>query len=536
MATADDEYAFLEQVEAAQANGNAAPETEAQPAERDRRKSNRDEKERDRSRERRKSSRDDTDKGRRRDREDDRERRKRRSRSTSRDRLVRRRDSSRERRERPEKVRERRDSKPRSRELLRPERPKSPPPRRERTPPEVRAARERERELRELDRDTRTVFAYNLNLRAEERDLFALFASAGPLVDIKIIRDKNSGRSKGFAYIEYERREDVINALALTGQILMGQAVMVKMSEAEKNLAWEAAEQQKAAQKALEAQLGAGGGLAFQQAIPAAGPCRLAVSNLHASITEADLQPIFEPFGALEFVTLQRDPLGRSTGVAFVQFRSLSDATKAMQSLDNMDIVGQQIRIQLAAIEANPQVLVAAAEPVQERLDADADDGGGLKLTSQARAALMSRLATNAGLAPPTLPTALNPVPVVPAVPVQPQVLVPSAVTLEQGLLGPASPIATQCLLLKNMFNPAEETEPTWDQDIAVDVKEECEKYGPVEHIHVDRNSQGFVYLKFNNLQSAAAAQRALHGRWFAGRQIVADFQFTPVYNNFFKI
>ncbi len=47
-------------------------------------------------------------------------------------------------------------------------------------------------------------------------------------------------------------QEDVINALALTGQILMGQAVMVKMSEAEKNLAWEAAEQQKAAQKALE--------------------------------------------------------------------------------------------------------------------------------------------------------------------------------------------------------------------------------------------------------------------------------------------
>ena len=65
--------------------------------------------------------------------------------------------------------------------------------------------------------------------------------------------------------------------------------------------------------------------------------------------------------------------------VAAPRFRSLVDATKAMQSLDNMDIVGQQIRIQLAAIEANPQVLVAAAEPVQERLDADA----GAKLKSQ---------------------------------------------------------------------------------------------------------------------------------------------------------
>ena len=30
------------------------------------------------------------------------------------------------------------------------------------------------------------------------------------------------------------------------------------------------------------------------------------------------------------------------------------------------------------------------------------------------------------------------------------------ALALEQGVLGPASPIPTQCLLLKNMFDPAE--------------------------------------------------------------------------------
>jgi RNA-binding protein 39 len=32
----------------------------------------------------------------------------------------------------------------------------------------------------------------------------------------------------------------------------------------------------------------------------------------------------------------------------------------------------------------------------------------------------------------------------------------PTALALEQGLLGPASPIPTQCLLLKNMFAPEE--------------------------------------------------------------------------------
>lgn len=39
--------------------------------------------------------------------------------------------------------------------------------------------REREKELKELDRDTRTVFAYNLNLKADERDLFDFFSGAG---------------------------------------------------------------------------------------------------------------------------------------------------------------------------------------------------------------------------------------------------------------------------------------------------------------------------------------------------------------------
>ncbi len=74
------------------------------------------------------------------------------------------------------------------------------------TPPEVRAAREREKELAELDRDIRTVFAYNLNLKAEEKDLFQFFSTAGKVLDVRIISDRNTRRSKGFAYIEYARR------------------------------------------------------------------------------------------------------------------------------------------------------------------------------------------------------------------------------------------------------------------------------------------------------------------------------------------
>jgi hypothetical protein len=49
-------------------------------------------------------------------------------------------------------------------------------------------------------------------------------------------------------------------------------------------------------------------------------------------------------------------------------------------------------------------------------------------------------------------------------------------------------------------------------------------------------NMQGFVYLRFAATQSAEAAYRALHGRWYGGRQILAEYQFLQVYNSHFKL
>jgi RNA recognition motif-containing protein len=60
------------------------------------------------------------------------------------------------------------------------------------TPPEVRLAREKERELKELERATRTVFAFNLNIKADERDIFEFFAKAGE-VRLGLLRVRYSG-------------------------------------------------------------------------------------------------------------------------------------------------------------------------------------------------------------------------------------------------------------------------------------------------------------------------------------------------------
>lgn len=78
---------------------------------------------------------------------------------------------------------------------------------------------------------------------------------------------------------------------------------------------------------------------------------------------------------------------------------------------------------------------------------------GGLKLDANGRAALMARLSESAGMTAPKSTGAST---------VNKNMSAPSngapqvASLPTQGLLGPASPIPSQCILLKNLFRPEE--------------------------------------------------------------------------------
>lgn len=406
---------------------------------------------------------------------------------------------------------------------------------------EEREEQERQRELEELDRDTRTVFAYNLSTKADERNIYEFFSQAGPVLDVRIIYDRNTPRSKGMAYVEFADQDSVPNGLALTGQVLKNQVVMVKSSEAEKNIAWEAQQAQK--------QMGMG--TAPVANVPAAapanttlnvnaaamsggvGPCKLYVGGLHPNIQTNDLKAIFEPFGMTDFITIQKDEGGRNQGYGFVQYRLTQNAMLAINQLNGLELVGQALKVSIATTGSTTS---APAIPVGGDLDEETE---GLKMDSRSRAALMARLSGQD--ASTTAPVGIDPATGLPhtaesLAKLKEAKMPVAAQPITQGVLGPASPIPTQCLLLKNLFDPAEETEPEWHIEIGEDVKEECSKYGAVTHIHVDKDSSGFVYLKFEAVDGCQKAQQALHSRWFAGRMIAAEFQFTAVYNNHFEI
>ncbi|KAH7285376.1 hypothetical protein KP509_33G026000 [Ceratopteris richardii] len=385
------------------------------------------------------------------------------------------------------------------------------------------------------ERDQRTVFAFQISLKADERDVYDFFSRAGKVRDVRLIMDRNTRRSKGVGYIEFYDAMSVPMAIALTGQPLLGQPVMVKPSEAEKNLV----------QSTSTATAGVGGTVGPYSS----SARRLYVGNLHFNIAEEQLKQVFEPFGTIELVQLPKDSeTGLSKGYGFVQYARLEDARAAQAALNGiLELAGRVIKVVPMTDQGT------GTEPGLVQGELDDDDGGGLSLTAQSRALLMQKLdrsgtvasvqsiASTAGQVPPPF-NLLSGVPtstVTPS-PVVPGLALPGMVGLQNAALGAlggvAEPIGvpTECLLLKNMFDPSTETEPDFDLDIKDEVQTECSKYGVVKHVYVDKNSAGHVYLRFNNMTSAMNAQRALHGRWFAGKMITTSYMTPQMYESKF--
>ena len=79
---------------------------------------------------------------------------------------------------------------------------------------------------------------FNLSLNAKGKDIFDFFESQGEIRvrDVKLITDKITGRSKGFAYVEFYDPSSMTKALVLNGVDFFGQPLKIKLSEADRNI------------------------------------------------------------------------------------------------------------------------------------------------------------------------------------------------------------------------------------------------------------------------------------------------------------
>ncbi|KAJ9262140.1 hypothetical protein DTO212C5_8032 [Paecilomyces variotii] len=415
------------------------------------------------------------------------------------------------------------------------DRKRSPSPRRRsRTPAEP--------QLTEDERDRRTVFVQQLAARLRTKELIAFFEKVGPVKEAQIVKDRVSGRSKGVGYVEFKDEESVPLAIQLTGQKLLGIPIIAQLTEAEKNR-----------QARNPTVSGNHNSIPFH---------RLYVGNIHFSITESDLQNVFEPFGELEFVQLQKDETGRSRGYGFVQFRDPNQAREALEKMNGFDLAGRPIRVGLGNDKFTPESTANLLQRFQgqganqpsyqgslfsgqggrgvhaggaggnfDRAGGRDDKGtsgasalddtdvAGVNFNNYSRDALMRKLARTDEPEPSADEKA--------------KILKPKTETKP---LPVNVNMASRCVLLRNMFDPAEEEGESWVKELEDDVRAECEeKYGHVVHIALDPHSQGDIYLKFDRVQGGENAIKGLNGRFFGGRQITAQPVVDAVYSSLFS-
>lgn len=58
------------------------------------------------------------------------------------------------------------------------------------------------------------LYVGNLSYATTEEELRALFAEAGTVKSVAVIKDRDTGRSKGFAFVEFETQVEAQNAIS----------------------------------------------------------------------------------------------------------------------------------------------------------------------------------------------------------------------------------------------------------------------------------------------------------------------------------
>ena len=83
--------------------------------------------------------------------------------------------------------------------------------------------------------------------------------------------------------------------------------------------------------------------------------------------------------------------------------------------------------------------------------------------------------------------------------------------------------LPSNSVILKNVWSSLDSSDATFFTELEEDMRVECARHGVVERVQVV--AHGSVIVRFAELNAAIACQKVMNGRWFAGRQIEAQFE-----------
>ncbi|KAI9466569.1 hypothetical protein BJY52DRAFT_829 [Lactarius psammicola] len=183
------------------------------------------------------------------------------------------------------------------------------------------------------DKDTSstTVFVGRLSWNVDNDWLKSEFEACGEVVAARVQMDRNSGKSRGFAYVEFSDPASVEKALELSGKEIDGRPINVDRSTSNKS---------------------GGAGNPNEQRRAAFGDKTsppstvLFVGNLPWSADENSLWDVFAEYGDVKSVRVPTDrESGKVKGFAYVEFSDIEASKKAFSGVQGMELQGRALRL-----------------------------------------------------------------------------------------------------------------------------------------------------------------------------------------------
>lgn len=159
-----------------------------------------------------------------------------------------------------------------------------------------------------------SLYIGNLGPDCTEALLYQKFAPVGNLHNIRLCKDKETGRCLGYGFINYVSRSDAQKALSTLNYTLL-QNRTIRLMWAEKNI----------------------------KKLPSSA--NIFIKNLDSDIDEKALHDIFSNYGNILSLKLAADENGISKGFAFIQYQEEGSAEDAIKEVNEKMLRGKVVYV-----------------------------------------------------------------------------------------------------------------------------------------------------------------------------------------------
>lgn len=201
----------------------------------------------------------------------------------------------------------------------------------------------------------------NLPFAMNESQLLEIFQEAGRVVNVEVVYDRVTDRSRGFAFVTMGSSEEASEAIRMfDGSQIGGRTAKVNLPEVPRG-----GEREVMGPRIQRTNRG------FIDS-----PHKVYAGNLGWGLTSEGLKETFEGQpGFLSAKVIYERETGRSRGFGFVTFASAEDANSALSAMNGREVEGRPLRLNLAAdrertnVAAAPQMQEAETSPLSNAIE-----------------------------------------------------------------------------------------------------------------------------------------------------------------------